>query len=111
MTYEHLACCVVARVNFALNCRASLSSDYEGWALASLAVDGNPNGVFNARSCTFLGPQPGSPWWTVDMGTERRVFQILIANRIEEMYVVFSPISYLMNVASIGALDNKVIKK
>ena len=87
MMQKHLSCCVVARVNIALKRPASQSSDYEGWTLASLAVDGNPNGVFNARSCTAtVGPQPGSPWWTVDMGTERRVFQILIANRIEEMY-------------------------
>ena len=73
---------VVAQDNIALKRRAFQSSIWNHHN-ASLAVDGNTDGNFNAaQSCTATGWEL-SPWWAVDMGTTRHVYAVRISNRLD----------------------------
>ena len=56
---------------------------YENGA-ASLAVDGNANGDWRARSCTHTANEV-RPWWAVDLGSPTTVFEVEIANRIDDV--------------------------
>ncbi|KAK2152093.1 hypothetical protein NP493_2529g00006, partial [Ridgeia piscesae] len=64
------------RENVALGRPADQSSTWQQFN-ASLAVDGNANAYFNARSCTATRTEK-SPWWTVDLGGERHVIEVRI---------------------------------
>lgn len=67
--------------NIALSGQASQSSTALG-AKASLAIDGNTDGNFNARS-TAHTDKSESPWWELDMLEEREVDRIVIWNRTD----------------------------
>ena len=73
---------VVARDNVVLNRRAFQSSMWNHYN-ASLAVDGNTDGNFDAaKSCTATDWEL-SPWWAVDLGTTLHVDAVQISNRVE----------------------------
>ena len=73
---------VVARDNVVLHRRAFQSSMWHHYN-ASLAVDGNTDGDFDAaNSCTATVDEL-SPWWAVDMGTILHVDAVVISNRVE----------------------------
>ena len=57
---------------------------------ASLAVDGNANGnwrywdngAVTEGSCTHTVPE-FRPWWAVDLGSQKTVFEVQITNRMD----------------------------
>ena len=67
--------------------------------VASRAVDGNTNGVYNARSVTHTSPSSNQAWWQVDLGDQALVDNIVLFNRIDacctsrlsNFYVMVSP--------------------
>ncbi|KAI0235237.1 hypothetical protein LSAT2_014282 [Lamellibrachia satsuma] len=73
-----------AYVNIAWN-RPAYQTSVWGHCTANLAVDGNPDGNFNAGSCTAT-LTTGYPWWAVDFGTERIVSKVKISNRQDHLY-------------------------
>jgi len=58
---------------------ASQSSVYPG-AIASRAVDGNPNNMWSGGSCASTDGQE-SPWWQVDLQGNFAISQVKIWNR------------------------------
>ena len=70
--------------NVALHKNATQISTFvwldEHFSSASLAVDGNPNDVFQDLSCTHTLPGR-DPWWRVDLGKTVLVKQVGIVNR------------------------------
>ena len=56
------------------------SSTLDGGS-ATLAIDGN--GDLNASLCTLTNYEL-EPWWTVDLGKPRRIFQVVLFNRAHE---------------------------
>ena len=68
--------------NLALNRPAAQSSTAFSGA-ASLAVDGNANGSYQAGSVTHTSPNTNNPWWRVDLGASYDVSQISIHNRAD----------------------------
>ena len=68
--------------NLALNRPAAQSSTAFSGA-ASLAVDGNANGSYQAGSVTHTSPNTNNPWWRVDLGASYDVSQISIDNRTD----------------------------
>ena len=79
--------CVAASVNIALGRSAFQSSKYLlGNATADLAVDGNEDGDWRQTSCTATAHSHGpNPWWAVDLASKIFVFQIQIANRVDNV--------------------------
>ena len=47
---------------------------------ADKAVDGNPASNFHNKSCTHTKVED-KPWWTVDLGAEYLVSEVVITNR------------------------------
>ena len=72
--------CVAASVNMALD-QPTYQSSISSAGHAALAVDGIAHGVFQKGSCTHTQSTP-SPWWAVDLGTQRLVSVIQVANRV-----------------------------
>lgn len=60
---------------------ATQSSDYAS-AFASLAIDGNDNGVYNDNSVTHTG-NDAQAWWQVDLGVEEVVDYIDVLRRTD----------------------------
>ncbi|KAK2190629.1 hypothetical protein NP493_74g05060 [Ridgeia piscesae] len=52
-------------------------------AYATRAVDGIAHGVFGKGSCTHTEAN-SNPWWAVDLGTQRLVYEIQVANRVND---------------------------
>jgi len=50
---------------------------------ATLAVDGIAHGLFGKGSCTHTEAN-SNPWWAVDLGTQRLVYEIQVANRVND---------------------------
>ena len=72
-------CCIETEMtyrNLALGKQAYQSSDYGGGQRAEKAVDGNRATI----SHTLLET---TPWWMVDLGTERPVARVIITNRAD----------------------------
>ncbi|XP_036414066.1 fucolectin-5-like [Colossoma macropomum] len=69
--------------NVALKKAATQSSLY-GTGLASKAVDGNRDGVYNHGSCTHTNNDLG-PWWRLDLLKQHRVFSITVTNRQDQV--------------------------
>ncbi|CAH1263337.1 NPTX1 [Branchiostoma lanceolatum] len=65
--------------NIALNRPTDQSSIAHNGA-AGLAVDGNRNPIWNAKSCTHTTEEP-NPWWRVDLGSTKYVDRVVIFNR------------------------------
>ena len=74
--------CVAASVNMALGQPAYQSSTSQS-AYATRAVDGIAHGVFLKGSCTHTEAN-SNPWWAVDLGTQRLVYEIQVANRVND---------------------------
>jgi hypothetical protein len=67
--------------NVALKGKAEQSStDFDG--PAALAIDGNTNGDFNARSTTHTRTE-ANPWWEVTLAQTRHIDQVVIWNRTD----------------------------
>ena len=65
--------------NLALVGTATQSST--GWGgVASRAIDGNTDGIYNNNSCTHTTDQPNS-WWEVDLGATLPMSRVLLYNR------------------------------
>jgi hypothetical protein len=47
------------------------------------AVDGNTNGKFGNASTTHTNNEQGA-WWQVDLGSKKKISQIIIYNRTVE---------------------------
>ena len=70
-----------ATKNLAIYGSAQQSST--GWnGLASRAIDGNTNGIYNALSVTHTKKQ-STPWWQVDLGKSSTIEQINLFNRTD----------------------------
>ncbi|TNN34894.1 Fucolectin [Liparis tanakae] len=67
------------RENLAIEGKASQSSLY-GFGVASNAIDGNPNGMWEVGSCTHTNRET-NPWWRLDLRVTHKVFSVKIANR------------------------------
>jgi hypothetical protein len=73
-----------SRVNLALNGVASQSStNYEG--IASRAIDGNTNGVWDAGSVTHTTVE-AQPWWELDLGDSYAIDELVIWGRTDDGY-------------------------
>jgi YVTN family beta-propeller protein len=68
--------------NLALGKTATQTSDY-GQASASLAVDGNTDGVFLNRSVSHTGSTAAQNWWQVDLGRQSAIESVEIWNRTD----------------------------
>lgn len=68
--------------NLALGKATRQSSTYGGYAVASRAVDGNPNGNWGGNSVTHTNQDPNA-WWQVDLGAEAGIAEIEIINRTD----------------------------
>ncbi|XP_070535677.1 uncharacterized protein [Ptychodera flava] len=66
-------------INVAAGKQASQISD-AGKATASRAVDGDKNSNYKEKSCSKTGSE-SDPWWSVDLGDSRDVYQVTITNR------------------------------
>ena len=67
--------------NHSLQAKASQSSTaYEG--SARLAIDGNTDGNYDAKSTTHT-EESTDPWWEVDLGTSQSIDRIVIWNRTD----------------------------
>ncbi|XP_070574980.1 uncharacterized protein [Ptychodera flava] len=67
--------------NFAFQRNAIQSSeDYGG--IASRAVDGNRDNVYDGQSCTHTGEE-FEPWWKVDLAVEYTIHTIVVTNRAD----------------------------
>ncbi|XP_075776062.1 uncharacterized protein LOC112547121 [Pelodiscus sinensis] len=72
--------------NLALGRPATQSSMYEdsfGEGLASKAVDGNREGIWERGSCSHT-QRDTDPWWTVDLGSRHSVSVVIVKNREDE---------------------------
>ncbi|HEX3657491.1 MAG TPA: DUF1553 domain-containing protein [Pirellulales bacterium] len=69
-------------VNLALKGKATQSSTYKP-AVARLAIDGNTDGQFSARSVAHTETQQ-SPWWEVDLGSEQPIGRVVVWNRVDQ---------------------------
>nr|XP_002741091.1 PREDICTED: uncharacterized protein LOC100373294 [Saccoglossus kowalevskii] len=49
---------------------------------AEKAIDGDKNSDYNALSCTQTASEL-SPWWKVDLGESKDVYQVIITNRMD----------------------------
>ena len=58
--------------------QSSTPSSYFG--NSAHAVDGNWNTDYYSRSCTRTNEET-NPWWRVDLGKEKEVFEVKVANR------------------------------
>ncbi|XP_078578116.1 uncharacterized protein LOC144863028 [Branchiostoma floridae x Branchiostoma japonicum] len=67
-------------VNLAQGKPAFQTSNFAPSTVAGLAVDGNTNGRWNARSCACTMSQPTPEWW-VDLGQTYIVNRVVIYNR------------------------------
>ena len=68
--------------NLAAGKSASQSSTYPGYP-ASLAVDGNTDGVVSHSSVTVTAGTDTYPWWQVDLGSSASVSSISVWNRTD----------------------------
>ena len=68
--------------NLALGKPTLQSSTYGGYASASRAVDGNPNGNWGGSSVTHTNNDPNA-WWQVDLGAQAAISDIKITNRTD----------------------------
>jgi len=68
--------------NMALGRRTWQSSNYNAWTLAARAVDGNTDGKWTSNSCACTKIE-ANPWWAVDLGASRMVFNLHITNRAD----------------------------
>ena len=50
---------------------------------ASLAIDGNTNGLYNEAKSTTHTAEDQDPWWEVDLGSASRVDKIVLWNRTD----------------------------
>ena len=69
--------------NVALNKPAFLSTLYR-FGNASMAVDGNEDGVWWNGSCAHTDWEV-RPWWAVDLGLKTSVFAVEITNRLDDV--------------------------
>ncbi len=67
--------------NMALSQPATQSSDFPQ-AVASRAVDGNTDGIWNNNSVTGTA-STASPWWQVDLGIVTQIGQVVLHNRTD----------------------------
>ncbi|MCH6257718.1 discoidin domain-containing protein [Puniceicoccaceae bacterium K14] len=67
--------------NLALNRNATQSSTSFG-GVASRAVDGDTNGIYNQNSVTHTSSE-ANPWWEVDLGSSSNIGDINIYNRTD----------------------------
>ncbi len=81
-TVCHIPSAVDSR-NIALNGVATQSStDYGG--VASRAIDGNTDGIYNSGSTTHTAGGEAIPWWQVDLLSEYNIDQIEIFGRTDD---------------------------
>ncbi len=67
--------------NVALQGKASqISTDFDG--PASLAIDGNTNGVYTARSTSHTAAGR-DPWWEIDLGGAHNIDRVVVWNRTD----------------------------
>lgn len=82
-------CCVLGRINIALNRPAYQSSLHKTY-FAKRAVDGNRNGDLYKGSCTVTESCSNClTLWAVDLGTAQLVTEVLISNRIDRFSKLF----------------------
>lgn len=67
----------IARTGCALQCSDFL--DY----YANLAIDGNTDGRFGAKSMAHAGENEDNPWWEVEVNPEGRINRICVWNRTD----------------------------
>ncbi|XP_063055996.1 uncharacterized protein LOC134449818 [Engraulis encrasicolus] len=67
--------------NVALRGKAT-QSDLHSFRVASNAIDGNRDGVYDHGSCTCTKPHL-NPWWRVDLLQTYKVFSVIITNIVE----------------------------
>ena len=61
---------------------STMDIDNDNYGPGSLAVDGNADGDFGAKSCTHTAKEV-RPWWSVDLVSPSTVFEVEITNRID----------------------------
>ncbi|EDO42729.1 predicted protein, partial [Nematostella vectensis] len=66
--------------NLALS-KSTAQSAVSNNGVASRAVDGNTDGKWEHSSCTHT-PFEANPWWRVDLGTTKPVFEVFLVNRL-----------------------------
>ncbi|XP_072707872.1 uncharacterized protein [Ciconia boyciana] len=66
--------------NVAREQRATQSSTANGAGIASKAVDGNRDGIWQHGSCSHTRRE-WEPWWSVDLGGRRAVAAVVVKNR------------------------------
>nr|XP_002733170.2 PREDICTED: uncharacterized protein LOC100367054 [Saccoglossus kowalevskii] len=67
--------------NIAVGKIASQSSTNKNGAVASRAVDGNKNGDLKAGKSCIQTNKEFQPWWKLDLGESKDVYQVIITNR------------------------------
>lgn len=70
------------QANLALGKETLQSSTYGGYAFASRAVDGNPNGNWGGGSVTHTN-NDANAWWQVDLGVQAVLSEIRLTNRTD----------------------------
>ncbi|KAK2178256.1 hypothetical protein NP493_551g03036 [Ridgeia piscesae] len=70
--------------NVALSRPTRQSSVFFG-ATSDRANDGNIDGHFSDKSCTFTATNLDYPWWAVDLESERHVRSVIIYNRLHDV--------------------------
>ncbi|KAK2180738.1 hypothetical protein NP493_429g02000 [Ridgeia piscesae] len=79
-----LAVATREELNVALGRPAYQTTDWGDVSPAGLAVDGDRNGDFGAKSCASTAGSKGTKqWWAVDLGRQTPVLKVTISNRID----------------------------
>ena len=88
--------------NVALSRPTRQSSVFFG-ATSDRANDGNIDGHFSDKSCTFTATNLDYPWWAVDLESERHVRSVIIYNRLHGEYNSDNrdPFLYVLNLRSL----------
>ncbi|MFA9372429.1 MAG: ice-binding family protein [Labilibaculum antarcticum] len=101
--------------NYAFEGSVSQSSLYGG-GIASLAVDGNTDGVYNNKSVTHTNKEDAQDWWQVDLGAQENVDYVNIYRRtdcctwrLENFYVLLSD-NDLQSVSLTDALHDPTVE-
>ncbi len=68
--------------NLAQGKAASQSTTYPGTPAASVAVDGNTDGIFGDGSVTATNLE-ANPWWQVDLGSSASIANVVVWNRTD----------------------------